>query len=391
VASAPASTPAELARFQETLGQLLAARQRYEELLEDANDVIYTHDLTGRFTSVNTAARRIFGYTRDEFLALRISDLVDPAHLPTATANMRRKVDGGLERTAPYELLTRAKDGHEVWVEVSTRRLVEGGQLVGIQGIARDVTDRHLRAEAEGRLHEQEREELERLAELERFKSDFLRMAAHELGTPLTPILIQAKRLEAMLEGRGDESHALAILTRNLARMNHLARHMLQAARLQSGRLVVEVAPMDLAQAIRDCAEAQDLNANEVRIEVDVPPTLPIRGDAVRLGQVVDNLVANAVKFSPAGGLVRVRARARDGGGVDAEVMDEGPGFSAAQSRLLFQPFQRIHEVSQPDRPGTGLGLYICKGILEQHGGRIWCEPRAAGAEFRFLLPRQEA
>jgi PAS domain S-box-containing protein len=125
---------------------------RYADLVENANDILYLHDLEGRFVSVNATAQRTFGYSRDEFLRLSIRDLVDPAHLSRAAEQMRLKVEGQTKRSAPYELLTRAKDGRPVWVEVSTR-VVEGaeGRPSLIQGIARDTTPRR-EAEAGLRL-----------------------------------------------------------------------------------------------------------------------------------------------------------------------------------------------------------------------------------------------
>ena len=125
---------------------------RYADLVENANDVLYLHDLEGRFVSVNATAQKTYGYSRDEFLRMSIRDIVDPAHLSRAAEQMRLKVEGQTKRSAPYELLTRAKDGRPVWVEVSTR-VVEGagGRPVLIQGIARDTTPRH-EAEAALRL-----------------------------------------------------------------------------------------------------------------------------------------------------------------------------------------------------------------------------------------------
>ncbi len=127
-----------------------ALRQR-EDLWENANDILYVHDLAGRFTAVNGAALRAYGYTREELLSRSIGELVDPAHLATAQAKMREKTQGGAERTPPYEILTRAKDGRPVWVEVSTRLVRDGGQPVAIHGIARDITARR-EAEAGIRL-----------------------------------------------------------------------------------------------------------------------------------------------------------------------------------------------------------------------------------------------
>jgi PAS domain S-box-containing protein len=112
------------------------------ELWHHANDVLYVHDLAGRFIAVNATATATYGYTEAEFLAMSIKDLVDPGHLPTAMANLQAKASGATDRSRPYELLTRAKDGHPVWAEVSTRILLQDGLPVGVQGSVRDITMR---------------------------------------------------------------------------------------------------------------------------------------------------------------------------------------------------------------------------------------------------------
>lgn len=130
-------------------GALQDSEERYRELVENASDVIYTHDLEGHFTSSNPAGSRVYGYTVQEILHLNIAQIVDPEYLPVAQENIRRKLEG-LEESGPYELLTRRKDGEPVWVEVSTRLVSKDGVSVEIEGIARDITER--------KLAEQERE-----------------------------------------------------------------------------------------------------------------------------------------------------------------------------------------------------------------------------------------
>lgn len=130
-------------------GALQDSEERYRELVENASDVIYTHDLEGHFTSSNPAGSRVYGYTVQEILHLNIAQIVDPEYLPVAQENIRRKLEG-LEESGPYELLTHRKDGEPVWVEVSTRLVSKDGVSVEIEGIARDITER--------KLAEQERE-----------------------------------------------------------------------------------------------------------------------------------------------------------------------------------------------------------------------------------------
>ncbi|RMG46508.1 MAG: PAS domain S-box protein [Acidobacteria bacterium] len=128
---------------------LRASEERYRDLVENANDIIYTHDLEGNITSANAAAVKTYHYRHDEIVGKNIKHIVDPAYLPVAMENLRKKL-AGVERTGPYELLTYTKEGTPVWVEVNTRLIYEGDRPVGVQGIARDITERK-RAEEQWR------------------------------------------------------------------------------------------------------------------------------------------------------------------------------------------------------------------------------------------------
>ncbi|MCJ7667010.1 MAG: PAS domain S-box protein, partial [Anaerolineae bacterium] len=135
---------AEHKRAEEALRE---SEERYRTLIENANDIIYTHDLEGKFTSINPAATRIYGYTTEEILQLNIAQIVAPDYLPLARQKIRVKLEGS-PRTEPYELLTYSKEGEPIWVEVSTRLLEREGRPVGVQGIARDITERKRAEEA---------------------------------------------------------------------------------------------------------------------------------------------------------------------------------------------------------------------------------------------------
>lgn len=121
---------------------LRESEARYRELFENASDIIYTHDLQGRYTSVNQAARNIMGYSMEELLNLKFADLIDPAYLHVAQEHFRKKIEGGVETTGPYELLARAKDGTPIWFEVTSRIILDGDRPVGVPGIGRDITAR---------------------------------------------------------------------------------------------------------------------------------------------------------------------------------------------------------------------------------------------------------
>ncbi|AFM27417.1 PAS domain S-box protein [Desulfomonile tiedjei] len=124
--------------------ELKKSQRRYKDLFENANDVIYTHDLKGNYLSVNDAITRILGYEREEFLKSRYQDFIAPSSLPLVRENLRLKVEQGIQCTGPYEILVRSKSGKPVWMEITSRLMLKEGKPIGIHGIARDVTDRRL-------------------------------------------------------------------------------------------------------------------------------------------------------------------------------------------------------------------------------------------------------
>lgn len=251
------------------------------------------------------------------------------------------------------------------------------------------------------RVHEQEAQaavlrremEVRRLEEVNRFKTEFINSAAHELNTPLTPLLLQTHRLRTAKALEPEERERLVgVLDRNLRRLAHLVQDMLDVARLQSGRLRLDRTPFDARRVLAESAEtfADASRAKDVRVVVQAEEALPALGDARRIGQVLDNLVANAIKFTPPGGTITVEGH-RDGDGPVLRVSDTGLGLRPDQVASLFQPFVRLH--ADLGIPGTGLGLYICRGIVEGHGGTIACESAGPGhgTTFTVRLPADPA
>jgi len=236
-----------------------------------------------------------------------------------------------------------------------------------------------------------------RLQELDSFRTQFINNAAHELGTPLTPIKIQVHLLrQAMRENATPQSEkSIATLQRNLDRLADLVRDVLDAARLQSDRFKLEVAPFPLGPLVTDIIDTFEPQATQagVKLELSLPERLarePVLGDQRRLSQVLFNLLSNALKFTPAGGHVRVRVEA-DAREATIRVADTGQGIRKERIVELFRPFSQVHD-TMLTRGGTGLGLYISKGIVEGSGGRIWAESDGLGhgATFAFTVPRVE-
>ena len=144
----------DVTRRKQAEQALRESEARYRDLFENSSDIVYTHDLEGNYTSVNQAAQKILGYTKDEFLKMNFRDIVDPNYLPKTENRFRRKVVNGLEETPPYEIVVRSKDGTPFWFEVSSRLIRKDGKPVGVHGAGRDITKRKA---AQAALRESER------------------------------------------------------------------------------------------------------------------------------------------------------------------------------------------------------------------------------------------
>jgi len=155
--------------------------------------------------------------------------------------------------------------------------------------------------------------------------------------------------------------------------------------------LAIHASPYDLASALRDALDGftHEAQAGNVRVETDMPQQAIVLADTQRIEQVTTNLLSNALKFTPAGGIITVQLDQQDDGSVEVRVKDTGLGIAAEAIDKLFQPFTRLSHTPQGKHTGTGLGLFICRGIVEGHGGRISCESEGhgKGATFRFTLP----
>lgn len=215
--------------------------------------------------------------------------------------------------------------------------------------------------------------EVDRLRELDRFKTSFINAAAHELNTPLTPLQLQLHVLQKAEEGGNAESRkrAMAILHRNVDRLALLVQDMLDVARLQSGRISIERAPADLATVVRDAVETYrgPADAKGIDLSVSGPESLVVAIDPKRTSQILYNLVSNSIKYTPPDGRVEVRYDG-DETSVRIVVTDNGLGFNDEQKSRMFQPFGQAH-AQLVSAPGTGLGLFISRGIAEQHGGHL--------------------
>ncbi|QRK10698.1 sensor histidine kinase [Archangium violaceum] len=235
------------------------------------------------------------------------------------------------------------------------------------------------------------------LREAVRLREEFLSVASHELRTPLTPLKGFAALTLNRMEKGGDFPErertlkALRSMARQTDRLTRLVDDLLDTSRIQAGRFELERAPVDLVPLVREVIERFELRGDEgLRFFLEAPEA-PVEGtwDGPRLEQVVTNLLSNAVRYSPQGGTVRVSFHLT-GDAVELRVRDQGIGIPPESVALLFQPFARASNATARHFGGLGLGLFICREIVQRHGGTIWAESPGAqqGSCFYVRLPR---
>jgi len=242
-----------------------------------------------------------------------------------------------------------------------------GGRPIQSMSVARDITER---------------------IEAEQIKDEFVGMVSHELKTPLTVIIgaLSVAAEEGISEEQRKELFEDAMSS--AVGMATIVENLLELSRHQSNRLSLKAEQTDVGQVAGEVAQKLRPTSTIHHLSVDVPKSCPaITVDRVRIERVLYNLVENAIKYSPEGGEIKIFARCENGH-VVIGVSDQGIGISADDRSRLFQSFERLEGKEQRKVPGLGLGLRVCRIIIEAHGGKIWVESAPGkGSTFYFTLP----
>jgi PAS domain S-box-containing protein len=355
------------------------SEERYRLLVETATEGMWSLDPKGATTFTNQVMADMLGIPREAMLGRNIMEFVAEEDQALARERLASIMAGTAVR---LDFRFRRADGGILWTQASGAPIVQGGQVIGALGMLTDITQRK---EAEQKLQEA----YEALKKVDRDRTQFLNTAAHELNTPLTPIKLQIH----MLRGRGDQEaskRTVDILDRNFDRLAHLVKDLLDAARIQARQLPLRMEAIDLGEVARQTLDSYRplATAAGIGLEEEGLGPMPVLGDPGRLSQVLDNLLSNAVKFTPRGGRVRLEGGV-EGGQARVAVSDSGRGLRPEDIGRLFKPFSQVHDPMEQTVPGTGLGLYISRSIVEAHGGTLQASSRGRdrGATFRLAIP----
>ena len=361
-----------------------AMEERHRDLIENANDFIYTHDLDGNYTSFNQAGLKLTGYTREEVLRMKSDQLVAPEHRELAWRMFRQKMDHGGVTT--YELDYLARDGGRVPLEVSSRLICENGKPVGIQGIARDVTERR-RVEVELRRAKEAAEQASRA------KSEFLANMSHEIRTPLNGLIGMTNLL--LQTGLNPEQRDYVETARASGDvLLTVINDILDFSKIEAGKLEFETLDFNLAEVVEETVELLAQRAQSKGVElgslIDSAAPRRLRGDPGRLRQIILNLTGNAIKFTERGEVfveVACVEETPENVLLRFEISDTGIGIPVEAQERLFKPFSQTDSSTTRRYGGTGLGLVICKQLVERMSGEIGVRSaEGEGSTFWFTV-----
>ena len=347
-------------------------KHHLDAVVESAADGIFILDKDRKFTRFNRACTQMTGFRSEEVLGREHNEAIrfDTREVGTS---LEQEMERGWPFVEPSTLYTEGelknRDGTTLSVGITYAPVIsDDGELLSIVGNVRDVT---------------------RFREAEEIKDTFISVITHELRTPVALIKGYVGTLR-----RGDAEwdpdvirDSLEVIEEEADHLADLIDDLLDASRLQAGALELNLGEVALDELTERLVEKFATQSEEHNFELEFEDDFPsIQADEARISQVLSNLLSNAVKFSDPGGTIEVEGTVRDTD-VMLCVTDEGPGIAPQDSSHIFERFYRSKETSDK-KPGTGLGLYLAKAVIDAHGGRIWVDDAVEeGARICFSLP----
>jgi PAS domain S-box-containing protein len=360
------------AALRETFGHVRENEQRIQTILESAPDPFIGIDFSGNITDWNSRAEALFGWRRDEVVGRQLAEVLIPARFrASATRILERFAASGQfpAAGAAIERIVVDRYGREIPVELRVG-VIDTGKLQLLCAFMHDISQRK---------------------EVERLKSEFVSTVSHELRTPLTAVYGSLRLLTGGLGGalppQGQQLLEMSI--RSCERLIRLINDVLDVERIESGRMELRRARLDLRPLLQRAVRDTEPYARELGVELHVDATAEawVEADEDRVTQVVVNLVSNAAKFSPRGDTVRVALHV-DAGRARVGVLDHGPGIPPEFQSRVFERFAQADGSDRREKGGTGLGLNICRSIVQAHGGAIGFDSLpGVRTEFFFELP----
>lgn len=380
-----------LAALEQSQAELRESERKYKELADSLPQAVFETDEKGNFTFVNRYMLESSGYTLEDFdKGISKLQVIVPEDRDRIGRQMQLVMSG--EEPGSVEITALRKDGSTFPAILFSAPIIREGKPVGVRGIVIDITERK---QAQKKLEELYEEETRMRQELEtemNKKVEFTRALVHELKTPLTSVMASSELLAA--ESKEEPLISLAEnIYRGASNLNNRIGELLDLAKGEVGMLQLELKAVDLLALLYQVADDMMPVAwsHKQSLTLDLPSSLSlVLADEDRLQQVLLNLLDNASKFTHEGGKITLRAWEEDSFAI-VQVQDTGPGVAKDELKRLFEPYYRLKSESR-QLSGLGLGLALCKELVELHGGEIWVESqKGKGSIFSFSLPLEAA
>lgn len=383
-------------KLQEKTRALEESWNEYKELINGMNDAAWVIDFDGNFVEINDAAVNVLGYPREELLSMGPKDIdpnLKPEEIQTLIRNMQR------DKLQLFETVHRTKTGKQIPVEVSSTLVKYHGKSV-ILSVTRDITERKI-AENNIKLAHDSLKELnhtleckveertQQIQQLLRQKIDFIHQLGHDLKNPLGPFVQLLPILKEHVTDEKDRQ-IIDVLDRNAQYMTNLVKKTIELAKVNCSNTNFTFEETSLLDMVNQSISANQTLFQSHNIVIDnmVASDIMVQADGVYLQEVFTNLFNNAVKYTNGPGKITITADKEGNGYVKISIIDTGIGITSDQMRYVFNEFYKA-DGSRHDFDSSGLGLPICKRIVETHGGHIWAESKGLGmgSTFYFTLP----
>lgn len=370
----------ELKKYQEKLEKIVEERtaelkrlnkklkdseKKYRNMIQTTSEGIWVSDRQWKTMFVNKRMAEMLGYSLKELMRSDMLSVVTPDSRDKILIQRKLREQGISD---VFEIRLRRKDEIDFWALVSSKAITdEKGQFTQCLAMITDITD---------------------LKRMDQLKDEFLGMVSHEMRTPLTVIIggLDTVLTENVRISYDDMQSLLKDSLMEAERLANILENLLELSRLQANRLFLHNEPVNIPKLVYDVVDHVKKGATH-KLICDFPAKMPvIDADPLRIERILNNLIQNAIKYSPLGSEIRIFAK-KDKTGIIIGVKDEGIGISLESQAKLFNPFQRL-ETGPDEIKGVGLGLSVCKRLVEAHHGRIWLESEPnIGSTFFFSLP----
>lgn len=372
----------DIAKRKQTEKALRESEEKLRRIFEAVPEGITISDTKGVISGINQAVVNMHDYNgKDEIIGKDILELIAEKDRDKARKYLGEITEKGVIRNVAYTFVR--KDSSEFPAELSAAVIKDASNNpVGFIAVTADISERIQAGEEHDKVIEYQ--------ELDKLKTNLLSTVSHELRTPLASIKGYASLLLTYEDkiNAAQKRESLEAIDRSADRLTELIDHLLDMSRLDAGLLRLEMQPVEPHEIFSAAVTEARLRAPKYRFKTTFDSVLPeIDADGRRLRQVIDNLLDNAIKYSPEKTVITVSVEAKPEE-LQISVTDQGIGIPADELHKIFERMYRIEQKLEKDPGGLGLGLSFCKALVAAHGGRIWVESQVGkGSTFYFTLP----